>query len=67
MEWIGEENNILKSITNEMSYFFSKEIHQDQNVPVGIINSSLGGSPIESWLSLDDLAPYPSAFKEVAS
>ncbi|WP_290568262.1 sialate O-acetylesterase [Leeuwenhoekiella sp. UBA6783] len=62
-QWLKVDENSIDEIA-AVSYFFSKEIHQDQNVPVGIINSSLGGSPIESWLSLDDLAPYPSAFKE---
>ena len=32
-------------------YFFGREIHQKLNVPVGLINSSVGGTPIESWIS----------------
>ena len=30
-------------------YHFGKTIHADQDVPVGLINSSWGGSPIEPW------------------
>ena len=30
-------------------YHFGKAIHADQSVPVGLINSSWGGSPIEPW------------------
>ena len=30
-------------------YHFGKAIHADQDVPVGLINSSWGGSPIEPW------------------
>lgn len=33
------------------AYFFGKEIHQALNLPVGLINSSVGGTPIESWIS----------------
>src|SRR4029079_15057469 len=28
-------------------YFFGRELHQTLNVPVGLINSSVGGTPIE--------------------
>ena len=30
-------------------YHFGKAIHADQKVPIGLINSSWGGSPIEPW------------------
>lgn len=30
-------------------YHFGQQIHKDQKIPVGLINSSWGGSPIEPW------------------
>jgi sialate O-acetylesterase len=30
-------------------YFFGARLHKDLDVPVGLINSSWGGSPIEPW------------------
>lgn len=33
------------------AYFFGRELHQQLQVPVGLINSSVGGTPIESWIS----------------
>ncbi len=33
------------------AYFFGREIHRALNVPVGLIHSSVGGTPIESWIS----------------
>lgn len=30
-------------------YHFGRHIHGDQKIPVGLINSSWGGSPIEPW------------------
>ncbi len=30
-------------------YYFGKELHEELKVPVGLINSSWGGSPIEPW------------------
>jgi sialate O-acetylesterase len=32
-----------------VAYFFGKEISKARNVPVGLINSSWGGTPAESW------------------
>jgi sialate O-acetylesterase len=34
-------------------YFFGREIHQTLRVPVGLLNSSVGGTPIESWIAAD--------------
>jgi Domain of unknown function (DUF303). len=34
-----------------VGYFFARELHRRLRVPIGIINSSSGGTPIESWMS----------------
>ena len=34
-------------------YFFGRELHQTLSVPVGLINSSVGGTPIETWIAAD--------------
>lgn len=33
------------------AYFFAKRIHEAMGIPVGIINASWGGSPIEAWMN----------------
>ncbi|MBL9114566.1 MAG: hypothetical protein JNJ83_06125 [Verrucomicrobiaceae bacterium] len=35
------------------AYFFGRDIHTALKVPVGLINSSVGGTPIDSWLDAD--------------
>lgn len=35
------------------AYFFGRQIYQSLKVPVGLINSSVGGTPIESWISAE--------------
>lgn len=35
-------------------YFFGREIHRSLGVPVGLINSSVGGTPIESWIAPEE-------------
>lgn len=38
------------------AYFFGREIHLKKNVPVGLINSSWGGTVIEAWMTKEALA-----------
>ncbi len=33
------------------AYFFGRELHKELNVPVGLIHTSWGGTPAESWTS----------------
>jgi len=35
------------------AYFFGREIHQQMKVPVGLINTSWGGTSIEAWTSME--------------
>lgn len=41
------------------AYFFGRELHQKLAVPVGLINSSWGGTPIEAWTSMDRMEAQP--------
>ena len=34
-------------------YFFGRELHRQLGTPVGLIHSSWGGTPVESWASID--------------
>ncbi len=40
-------------------FFFGRELHRELKVPVGLINSSVGGTPIESWIAADAQAAVP--------
>ena len=37
------------------AYFFAKTIHNKLKIPIGIIHSSWGGTPAESWTSVPKL------------
>jgi sialate O-acetylesterase len=39
------------------AYFFGRTLHKELNVPVGLINSSVGGTPIEAWTGPKDSGP----------
>lgn len=45
-------------------YFFAKDLYQKTGIPVGIINSSVGGSPVEAWISEEALKPFPRYLNE---
>jgi sialate O-acetylesterase len=38
-----------------VAYFFGREIAAKENVPVGLIDSTWGGTPADSWVSMDTL------------
>lgn len=44
----------------ELGYHFARLIHEKLNVPVGIINSSYGGTSIDAWMDAATLAADPA-------
>jgi len=42
-----------------VGYFFARELYEKYHVPVGLIKASIGGSPIEAWLSEEALQAFP--------
>ncbi len=49
-----------------VGYFFGKKIQRHLNVPVGLINSSWGGTPAETWLP-DAAVNSDATLKEAAA
>ena len=43
-----------------VAYFFACELKKELDMPVGILNASLGGSSIYTWLSRDDIDSTPA-------
>lgn len=48
-----------------VAYFFATELHNKFNVPIGLINAAVGGSPAEAWLDESSLKSFPEAFSEM--
>ena len=49
-----------------VSYFFAREIYDKYKVPIGIINSSVGGTPIEAWISEGGFKNFADIQKTIA-
>ena len=59
--WRECSSNALNSVSfSAAAYFFGRELHTNLNVPVGLIESSWGGTRIEPWTP-------PAGFQSVPS
>ncbi len=47
-----------------VGYFFATEIYEKYKIPIGLINSALGGSPAESWISEENIKKFPEYYQE---
>ncbi|MDR1224362.1 MAG: 9-O-acetylesterase [Tannerella sp.] len=45
-------------------YFFARKLHEETGIPIGIINSSWGGTDIETWTGAGAFNTLPQAFKD---
>ena len=45
------------------AYFFARKIYQQYHIPIGIINASVGGTPIEAWISEQGYREFPEMQK----
>jgi sialate O-acetylesterase len=42
-----------------VAYHFAKRVRVSVDVPVGLVNLSIGGAPLESFIGVDDMAGHP--------
>lgn len=54
-KWLVCTPESLSSGFSAVAYFFGRDIQKFTGKPVGLIHSSWGGTPAESWTSLDGL------------
>lgn len=47
-----------------VAYFFGKKLFKELNVPIGLIVTAYGGSPIQSWIPENVINAYPLYEKE---
>src|SRR5690606_35906588 len=48
-----------------VAYFFAKKLYDKYGIPIGLINASVGGTPIEAWTSEEGLKEFPDLMNTV--
>ena len=51
---VGEDVRPFSAV----AYFFAKKLYERYKIPIGIINASVGGTPIEAWTSEQGLTNF---------
>jgi len=64
--WLKVNPETVKNLS-AVAYFFSRELHRDKNLAVGIINSSWGATSAHAWISPDMLATHPNFTKIITT
>lgn len=62
-EWTVVDSGTIGPVS-AVAFFFARDLHRSQEVPVGIINAALGGSPAEAWISEESLKAFPGHYEE---
>jgi len=55
-----EANPVDVKRFSAVAYFFAKKIYDKYRIPIGLINASVGGTPIEAWTSEEGLKEFPA-------
>jgi sialate O-acetylesterase len=48
-----------------VAYFFARKLYEKYHVPIGLINASVGGTPIEAWTSEQGLKDFSSILNSI--
>jgi sialate O-acetylesterase len=59
---VGEDVRPFSAV----AYFFARKIFELYHVPIGIINASVGGTPVEAWTSEEGFKEFPAVLKTIA-
>jgi sialate O-acetylesterase len=57
-EWVSCSPQTVGGFS-AVGYFFGRHLHQQLNVPIGLINSSWGGTAAEAWTPREELSTLP--------
>jgi sialate O-acetylesterase len=64
LKWVAADPKTVLDFT-VIGYFFVKKLYDKYHVPMGIINTCVGGTPIEAWISEEGFKEFPDILKTV--
>jgi sialate O-acetylesterase len=56
--WVSATPQTVLSFS-AVAFFFAKDLYKKYKVPIGIIHSSVGGTPAQSWVNSESLKTFP--------
>ncbi|TVQ69384.1 MAG: sialate O-acetylesterase, partial [Balneolaceae bacterium] len=62
-QWVASSSNSIHQFS-AAAHYFAIHLHEHLGVPVGIINASVGGTPVEAWMSEEALKAFPVHYEE---
>jgi len=62
-EWVTVSAETLDEFSGT-AWFFAKELYKKYGIPIGLVNTAWGGTPVESWMSEDALRCFPEKIAE---
>ena len=62
--WKSANPNDVRQFS-AVAYFFAKTIYDKYHIPIGLINASVGGTPIEAWTSEQGLKEFPAVIRTI--
>jgi sialate O-acetylesterase len=63
-EWLSVNSQNISKF-GAVGFFFATELYAKYMVPIGLINSALGGSPADCWISEDAIKKFPEHYQEL--
>jgi sialate O-acetylesterase len=62
--WVVCEPDTVRNFS-AVAYYFGRDLQLARGVPVGLINTSWGGSPVEVWIRHELLAAHPDYKRDI--
>ncbi|GHV88839.1 9-O-acetylesterase [Spirochaetia bacterium] len=56
--WVPASESSLETFSGT-AWFFAKKRYEQYRIPIGLILSAAGGSPVEAWMSKESLKAFP--------
>ena len=64
LKWVAADPHTVLDFT-VIGYFFALKLYEKYHVPMGIINTCVGGTPIEAWVSEEGFKEFPDILKTI--
>ena len=62
-QWVTATGKDIYTFSG-VAWFFARKLYEKYKVPIGLINSALGGSPAEAWISEKAIQKFPVYYEE---